>query len=550
MTGKIFKDSLLVGVCAMLACGILFFAVMFSDYHQQVQLRLQHEAQAVSCGVEQLGADYFRDFGKVDRVTWVAGDGTVLYDSETDAAGMDNHAEREEIREALKSGSGSATRYSETLSRQDEYYAMRLSDGTVVRLGCSYDSITTILSLLLTPLLWSAVLVLIICAVVAFRLASSITRPLNAMDLDALDSDGTYPELRPLVRRLREQSRTIGQQMAALSQKQQEFTAITENMSEGFLLLDREGVILSGNHSAMQLLTAGGDPAQRPLSSVCEKKELLDAVSAALSGDHTELVCRTGETTYQIIGNCVRDGGRIVGAVVLLLDITEREQREVLRREFSANVSHELKTPLTSISGFAELMKEGLAPTEKMLEFSADIYRESMRLIDLVNDIIKLSMLDEQSAGFEWEQVDLYAVCEQTIADLRPSAEKKQVRMKLVGTHETVRGVGQLVREMVRNLCDNAIKYNVEGGAVTVTVEKAAASVAVRVADTGIGIPYAHQSRVFERFYRVDKSHSKEVGGTGLGLSIVKHAAQVHRAKLELRSGEGMGTAISVFFPV
>ena len=336
--------------------------------------------------------------------------------------------------------------------------------------------------------------------------------------------------------------------MNELQLRQHEFTAITENMREGFLLVDCKMHVLSSNHSALEVL------GRRELKPGCLlydaecSQEIFDAVDTALSGSHAELLLTIDETSWQVLANPVVASGQVAGAVVLFMDVTEREQRERLRREFSANVSHELKTPLTSISGFAELMKEGLVPPEKIPEFSGDIYKESLRLIGLVNDIIQLSRLDENSTQFQRAPVDLYDLCAQSIEQLSPVAARQSVTLALTGEHAEIMGVEQLLKEMIYNLLDNAIKYNVSGGSVTASVRKSAGRTILSVADTGIGIPYAHQPRVFERFYRVDKSHSKEVGGTGLGLSIVRHAAQYHGARLELKSQPGKGTTITVTF--
>ena len=357
-----------------------------------------------------------------------------------------------------------------------------------------------------------------------------------------------FPELQPLISRLQEQNRTIRTQLSELSTRQREFDAITENMREGFLIVDDKCNILSSNRSALRLLGIDGTPKPENLHQAVCSGELLTLVDAALDGTRGDEELSFGGGTWQLYANPVITGSRVTGAIVIFMDVTEREQREALRREFSANVSHELKTPLTSITGFAELMKEGMVPKEKMQEFSGDIYRESRRLIDLVDDIIQLSRLDEGTANFAKTPVDLYVLAGGVIESLRPVAQRQNITLSLSGQHAVIQGVEQLLQEMVYNLCDNAIKYNVPGGNVAVSVWQNGPTTTLSVVDTGIGIPYADQSRVFERFYRVDKSHSKEVGGTGLGLSIVKHAAQYHGAKIELKSDPGKGTAIAVNF--
>ena len=548
MTGKILRISYLVAISALLASALLFFGVMYRDYEDGAFARLRAEAAAISQGLDAAGSDYFDSFAPDDRVTWIAANGTVLYDSAAPAQLLESHAGREEIDQALQTGEAQTSRYSKTLLQRTVYYAKLLEGGTVLRVSCTQNSLPAMILMLLTPFLWVATLVLILCGVLSYRLARQITKPLNAINPDNPAPLPSYPELTPLFDKLREQNRTIGKQMNELQLRQREFTAITENMREGFLLVDCKMHVLSSNHSALEVL------GRRELKPGCLlydaecSQEIFDAVDTALSGSHAELLLTIDETSWQVLANPVVASGQVAGAVVLFMDVTEREQRERLRREFSANVSHELKTPLTSISGFAELMKEGLVPPEKIPEFSGDIYKESLRLIGLVNDIIQLSRLDENSTQFQRAPVDLYDLCAQSLERLSPVAARQSVTLALTGEHAEIMGVEQLLKEMIYNLLDNAIKYNVPGGSVTASVRKSAGRTILSVADTGIGIPYAHQPRVFERFYRVDKSHSKEVGGTGLGLSIVRHAAQYHGARLELKSQPGKGTTITVTF--
>ena len=548
MTGKILRISYLVAISALLASALLFFGVMYRDYEDGAFARLRAEAAAIAQGLGAVGSDYFDSFAPDDRVTWIAANGTVLYDSAAPAQLLESHAGREEIDQALQTGEAQTSRYSKTLLQRTFYYAKLLEGGTVLRVSCTQNSLPAMILMLLTPFLWVATLVLILCGVLSYRLARQITKPLNAINPDNPAPLPSYPELTPLFDKLREQNRTIGKQMNELQLRQREFTAITENMREGFLLVDCKMHVLSSNHSALEVL--GGrelKPGCLLYDAECSQ-EIFDAVDTALSGSHAELLLTIDETSWQVLANPVVASGQVAGAVVLFMDVTEREQRERLRREFSANVSHELKTPLTSISGFAELMKEGLVPPEKIPEFSGDIYKESLRLIGLVNDIIQLSSLDENSTQFQRAPVDLYDLCAQSIERLSPVAARQSVTLALTGEHAEIMGVEQLLKEMIYNLLDNAIKYNVPGGSVTASVRKSAGRTILSVSDTGIGIPYAHQPRVFERFYRVDKSHSKEVGGTGLGLSIVRHAAQYHGARLELKSQPGKGTTITVTF--
>ena len=551
MTAKIFRNAFLIGFTVLLACILLFFFIMYSNYQAQAFDNLAIEAEHISEGMQICGGEsYLSAVQSGERITWIAADGSVLYDNMADSSTMENHLQRPEVAEAFETGSGRSDRYSSTILEKNNYYALLLKDGTVLRVAGKQTSLAAMALMLVQPSLWIVVLVLVLCGLLAMRLARQIVRPINAINPDNPNATPTYPELQPLITRLQEQNRTIRTQLSELSTRQREFDAITENMREGFLIVDNKCSILSSNRSALRLL--GIDDAQKPENlhqAVCSGK-LLDLVDNALAGTRGDEEITVGGGTWQLFANPVITAGHVTGAIIIFMDVTEREQREALRREFSANVSHELKTPLTSITGFAELMKEGMVPKEKMQEFSGDIYRESRRLIDLVDDIIQLSRLDEGTANFSKSPVDLYTLSGQVIESLRPVAQKQDITLTLSGQHAVIEGVEQLLQEMVYNLCDNAIKYNISGGSVTVSVWQNGQTVTLSVVDTGIGIPYADQSRVFERFYRVDKSHSKEVGGTGLGLSIVKHAAQYHGAKLELKSDPGRVIAISVNFSV
>lgn len=548
MRKKIFQNYLLVEVLVLVLCCGLFLGVLFQHYEKQAFSQLRTEANYIAHGMELSGESYLNTLRSDARVTWVDADGTVRYDSAADPAAMQNHLNRKEIAEALRNGEGDGSHFSETLMERTLYYAVRLDDGTVLRVSCTQKTVMAMLLMMMPPLLGVAAAVLLICMLMAFRLARHIVDPINRIDLDHPVVEETYGELEPLVKRIQEQNRTIRRQMDELSQRQREFSALTDNMSEGFLLVDYKTNVLSANHSALRML---GDGKAEEIANLRRDNclpQVLTTVEAALAGVRTETVQEIGGISWQVIANPVVSSGQVAGVAVLLMDVTEREQREKLRQEFSANVSHELKTPLTSITGFAELMKEGMVTGEKVKEFAGDIYREARRLIDLVNDIIRLSRLDENSKLFESEQVDLYDLCDEIIANLQNVAERQNVMFSLSGEHVTISGVWQILNEMVYNLCDNAIKYNRPGGTVDVSVRRDGGSVRLTVRDTGIGIPYADQPRVFERFYRVDKSHSKEVGGTGLGLSIVKHGAQYHNARLELESEPGKGTSISIVF--
>ena len=407
---------------------------------------------------------------------------------------------------------------------------------------------TALFADILPRLMWMLPVAVCLAAAGAWLVTRSVTDPIGKLDPENPGTEAPYEELVPLLARIRQQQRTIRRQEEALGQTRRDFAAITENMGESFLLLDRRLNVLSRNVSASYLLPAPESGGTDNLNRCGCPEEIVRASERALAGRRTELTLQMRERFYYVIATPVFSENQITGAVVIALDTTEREQREALRREFSANVSHELKTPLTSISGFAELLKNGMVPPERVDEFAADIYKESQRLIALVDDIIELSRLEEDTAAPETATVDLYALAEETLDTLRPAAEKRNVSLTLCGGSAEVHGVRAALQELIYNLCDNAVKYNRLGGSVTVTTETTAAETVLSVADTGIGIPYEHQNRVFERFYRVDKSHSRNLGGTGLGLSIVKHAAAMHKARLELWSEPGTGTKITVHF--
>ena len=546
MTKKIFRTILAVGIAVILLSTALFCTVLLRHYTTRVFDELEMEAALAARGVELEGADYLAGLDPQNRVTWISGDGSVLYDSRADAGAMENHLEREEVQEALSGQVGEAERYSDTLSTRTLYVALPLSDGSVLRVASDQSSVVSLVVELIPSLVLVLILTIALGALLAYRLSRAIIRPILALDLSHPEDCDTYEELTPLLRRIHSQSETIQSQMEELERQRSEFTAITENMSEGFLLMDSRTNLLSCNSSALRLLDAPQAEVGESVLHLNRTEAFRRVVDEALQGRHSEALLERGDKCYQLLANCVQREGQVVGAVLAILDVTERESREALRREFTANVSHELKTPLTSISGFAELMKAGTVPPETVPEFAGDIYREAQRLITLVEDIIHLSQLDEDLVPLERGAVDLFAVARDVVQRLTPAAERAGVALTLTGGETTVEGVRQVLDEMVANLVDNAIKYNRPGGSVAVEVTVAEGKPRLTVRDTGIGIPAAHQERVFERFYRVDKSHSKEVGCTGLGLSIVKHAAAYHNASVSLESTEGVGTTVTV----
>ena len=539
MTGKIIRSLFSLAMLVLVIGAALFSGILYGYYEKQSFASLAQEAEQLQQTMEYVSPEQMRS---ADRITLIFPDGTVLYDSVARADAMENHLSREEVAQALREGTGKSSHYSSTVLKKNLYYALRLEDGNILRLSREQSSLGAMLLNMAWPIAATVAGLLLLAAGLSVRLARQITQPINAISPD--DPQDVYPELQPLTQRLRQQRETIRNQMDDLSRRMREFSAMTENMSEGFLLIDLRGRVLTENHSASMLLPTDADNIAK-----CSQRELCQAAQQALTGQRCERLLQQGERTLSVIASPVLESGQVTGAVVLTLDVTEREQREKLRREFSANVSHELKTPLTSISGFAELMSQGLVPPDKVREFSLDIQKECTRLTNLVEDIIDLSRLEEGGGDMTWEDIDLYTLCDDVLQSLEPVAKRQAVTLRLAGESLQVRGVYQVLREMIYNLCDNAIKYNRSGGSVTVTVARSAGRASVTVADTGIGIPYEDQSRVFERFYRVDKSHSRAIGGTGLGLSIVKHAAALHGAEIKLQSQPEDGTVITVLFP-
>lgn len=550
MTKRIFRTIFAVAISTLLASALLFMAVLYDYFSgiQQNQLRMQIDL--VSQGVEDEGLDYLQKLDIKDyRVTWIGTDGSVLYDSLSDAGEMENHFEREEVKEALSEGYGTSARYSSTLMQRYLYGAKRLPDGTVIRLSVTQNSLLVLTLGMLQPIIVIIVIAIILSAVLASGLSKKIVKPLNELNLDKPLDNAGYDELSPLLRRIDAQQKEIRQQSAALKQKQNEFDVMTSSMSEGIILLNSKGTILSINKAAAGLLETDRFCIGEDIMAINRSLELVGLLNKARAGKHSEQIVELGSERYQMIASPVFSNDTISGIVLLLLDVTDREKAEQLRREFTANVSHELKTPLHTISGSAELLANGMVRPEDIPAFSKRIYYEAQRMIQLVEDIMRLSHLDEGAVNTKWETVDLYAAAEETIKALSDKAENMGIKIDLSGEALRISGINQLIQEILYNLCDNAIKYNRRGGSVSVTIAEMDRYAAVTVADTGIGIPLEHQERIFERFYRVDKSHSKEIGGTGLGLSIVKHAAKLHNAEIELHSIVNKGTEITIKFP-
>jgi len=548
MNKKIFRSSLITVFLVLATTAALIMGILFHYFEKQIQAELGSEAKVLSYAVEKEGIGFLEGFeNKGHRVTFIDADGKVLYDSEADADTLDNHAAREEIKEAMETGKGMSIRYSETLTEKTVNYAVRLSGGSVLRLSANQYTVVTILLEMMPSVLFVILIALVLSMVLSSRISKAIIEPINTLDLEFPEKNDAYEELAPLLRKIADQKKTIGEQLIDAHKKQKEFNLITENMSEGFLVIDQDANLLTYNSAALKLLDITL-PADRSVLLFCRAKEFRDVISNVLSGKRAGNIMVREERSYSLIASPVFEEGEVIGAVIIILDITEGEKREALRREFTANVSHELKTPLTSISGFAELMKAGDVFGDMVVDFSRSIYDEAQRLISLVNDIIKLSELDGKSIEFQSETVDLYELFGEIASRLKTQAEKKNITLNLIGGSTKITGVRKILDEMFYNLCDNAIKYNKEDGTVDVVINDTDSSVSVIVRDTGIGIPAVHQNRVFERFYRVDKSHSKKVGGTGLGLAIVKHGAIYHNAGISLESEEGRGTTVTIRF--
>ena len=550
MTKRIFRSVCIVAVVVLFASLALVMGVLYDYFSGSQENQLKTQTDLAAQGIEHEGSSYFDGFDSEElRITWIDKNGKVLFDNKTDASSMENHLEREEVRQAVENGYGKSSRYSETLTEKSLYSAKKLSDGSVLRLSVSQYSVLTLFLGMLRPVLIIALLAVVLALLLAYRLSKNIVTPLNKLNLDSPLSNKVYEELSPLLKRMDAQQRQLKHQSEELKRKREEFETATENMSEGLIILNEKGVILSINRAAAKMLGLSEDSVGKDIFSEKTSVNLKEPTQIALSGKNKEEVFALRDGNCQLLANPVSTDGKVTGAALLVLDVTEKERAEQMRREFTANVSHELKTPLQTISGYAELLANGMVADKDKTAFSEKIYAEAQRMIRLIEDIIKLSNLDEGAVELTRETVDLYVTAENTVRSLLPAAKKANVTLSLNGENAEIYGIPQLLTAVVYNLCDNAIKYNKDGGTVFVSIKNNAENIVLSVRDTGIGIPKEQQERIFERFYRVDKSHSKEVGGTGLGLSIVKHAAKLHDAKITLESEVGKGTGITVIFP-
>ena len=544
MTSKIFRSTVSVAIWVLLCAISIIMGVLYS-YFDSVQIsQLKDELRLAATGTEASGRDFLQ---KIDsdhfRLTWVASDGHVLYDTHAEASTLENHADRKEIRDALKEGFGEDFRHSNTLLERTVYEAQRLSDGSVLRISVSQKTMMILVVGMLHPLCVVLVIALALSALLARRMAKKIVEPLNKLNLEQPLSNDTYEELAPLLRRINQQHRQISSQMRTLQRKSDEFAQITSHMQEGLVVLDKETNIRSINAAAMEIFRTEATCVGGSFFQVNRNNALRQALNNALDRGHGSVVQDFWGKLYRFDMSSIKSDGHLLGAVILAVDVTESRNAEQMRREFSANVSHELKTPLQGIIGSAELLESGMVKQEDEVRFVGHIRKEASRLIHLVEDIIHLSQLDE-GVDLPTEDVDMLVLAEEVKAILEPAAEEQQVGITVWGNGFSVVGVRRILHELVYNLCDNAIKYNVPGGSVTIHAENKR----LTVSDTGMGIPTEYRDRIFERFYRVDKSHSKASGGTGLGLSIVKHAAAYHNAQIQLESVVGEGTTIAIQF--
>ena len=548
MSKKIFRSIIAVAMVVLLASLFIASSFLYDYFNKSQVTQLKEELSLVATNVDKVGTEYFDNFdSSVFRFTLVSADGSVLYDSQAKAEDMENHLDREEIAEALENGNGSSARYSSTLTERTFYEATRLQNGNVLRISISQVTVGALI-LGMLPAICAIVLISIVVALVlSHKMAKSIVKPLNQLDLENPAENETYEELTPILTKINKQHKQITRQMSELKQKSDEFEQITASMNEGLVLLDKKGIVLSINAAAKKLFSADETAVGRDFLTLDRSTDMSRAIEKALDGKRAEFREERNGSEYQFVINRTESDGKTVGIVILCFDVTETAFAERNRKEFTANVSHELKTPLQSIIGSAELLENGLVKPEDTKRFVGNIKNEATRLVSLINDIIRLSQLDEDSEPAT-ESVDLYDVANEVVEILTVSAAKKQVELHLNGEPCVMNGIRRYLYEIIYNLCDNAIRYNKDGGKVIVDLKNKDSNIILSVSDTGIGIPAEHQSRIFERFYRVDKSHSKETGGTGLGLSIVKHAVAYHGGKIKLESTVNVGTTITVCF--
>lgn len=550
MTKKIFKSILIVAGTVLLASIVIIMGCLYEYFSNIQKDKLADELDIAASAVELYGTDYLKNIDSERyRITWIQADGKVIYDTQAGADSMENHADRQEVKQALAEGEGSSSRYSDTLMEKTSYYARLLDDGSVLRVSTTYATAGLLVLGMLQPILVVLIAALVLSGILARRISKRIVEPMNSIDLDRPLENDTYEELSPLLNRINQQHKEIEMQMRYLKQRTDEFTQITESMKEGLILLDNKGNVLSINEAAQNILETDSSCIGQNFLSIERSRSINHAIAKAFEDGHSEEYAEYAGREYQIDISRIESGGETVGAVLLAFDITEQQNAQRNRREFTANVSHELKTPLQGIIGSAELIENGMVKPEDMPRFTGHIRKEASRLVTLIEDILRLSQLDE-GRQMPSEQVDLFELADEVKSVLEGVCEAKNINMKLMGEHVSVDGVKRLLYEIIYNLCDNAVKYNNEGGIADIDISSDEKNAYITVRDSGIGIPQDQQQRVFERFYRVDKSHSKESGGTGLGLSIVKHAVSYHNGTVSMKSEPGNGTEIRVTLPL
>ena len=548
MRKKIFRSIFTVALVVLLASIGIATSFLYDHFNTSQQSQLQAELHLVADTVNEVGIEYFETFdSSVFRFTVVGADGTVLYDTQAVANEMENHADREEIIEAFQSGKGSSARTSSTLTEKTFYEAVLLENGDVLRISVNQLTIGALIVGMLPAIFVIIIIATIVAIILSLTMAKQVTEPLMNLDLENPAENVAYEELTPILTKLHKQHKQIKKQTKSIRRKSEEFDQIVASMNEGLVILDEHAMILSINQAAKKIFGVNKDAKGDDFLLYDRTSKTSKAIWDALEEKHSEYTEDRNGSVFQFTVNPIELSGKVLGVIILVFDVTDRAFAERNRQEFTANVTHELKTPLQSIIGSAELLETGLVKDEDKAKFIGNIHKEASRLVSLINDIIRLSQLDENLESAT-ETVELMSVANEVVDVLSASASKKNVSLYVDGEPCTIFGVKRYIYEIIYNLCDNAIRYNIDGGKVTIKISQESGSPEISVADTGIGIAPEHHNRIFERFYRVDKSHSKETGGTGLGLSIVKHAVQYHKAKVMLDSAVGKGTTVTVKF--
>ncbi|NCB42865.1 MAG: histidine kinase [Clostridia bacterium] len=550
MAKRIYRSTFFLVFITLLLCIVLLSGSLYSYSKEQVFNVLKQSSIYIEKGIQNEGTSYLNSIprGK-DRITLIAEDGKVVYDSIADASTMENHSDREEFIDALSEGEGRSIRNSSTLNQETLYYAKKIDGNYVLRVSATNRTVVALLKQILNYNIFISFVSLCLAAILSRKLVHYIMKPINMIDPEYPEDCDTYEELNPLISKLHEQNKRMKAQMNMLSQKQKEFKNITENMSEGFIVLDVNKRVLSHNQSAVDLLSDGGLSENPSIFSFNRSEGFRKTIDKALDGEKAKEIISVNRRQLQVLADPVKEENKVAGAILVIMDFTEQLEWENLRREFTANVSHELKTPLTSIAGISEILKNGMVKQKDVVHFADNIYKEAKRMISLINDTIRLSELDEGDVSGEWSEIDLLELVKDVCEQLADAACSQKIRFEIGENGALIQGVYKIAWEMVYNLVDNAIKYNKEGGLVKIEIIESDNDVALLVADTGIGIEAKDQDRVFERFYRADKSHSKNIEGTGLGLSIVKHGAKFHNARVQLKSEIQKGTTISIEWP-